>query len=187
MATVNIEGVTYDVYGSLSAADAYFAAALHATSWAAVLDDDDQRAKSLVTATRMLDRARWVGTKTSPSQALEWPRTGVTDRYGVPLSDSAVPVSIENGCYELANLLLGDSSIQNATSSGSNVKSVEAGSAAVEFFRSTSNSSTRFPTIVHELIGQFLAGGDGLGIVATGLGTSAFSEYDYGYNGEGLP
>lgn len=45
--------------------------------------------QALMTATALLDRQSWAGTKLSPTQALDWPRTGITDQEG-----QSVPTSI---------------------------------------------------------------------------------------------
>jgi hypothetical protein len=188
--SVTIGGTSYEVYGSLTGAGSaseYFNAALHGGDW--IDADPEDQAKALVTATRMMDRQNWQGTKTSPTQFLDWPRTGVVDREGNAVSSSAVPDGIVWGTYELAEILRADPTAQEAVNSGSNVRAVGAGSARVEFFQPTRLTASRFGAVVDELVGEFLdsAAGD-LGIVVTGAGVeSSFSSGAYGFTGEGLP
>lgn len=64
-----------------------------------------------------------------------------------------VPQFIKDATYELANWLISDPSILN-NSQGSNINRLKAGSAEIWFFKPTSGS--RFPTIIQEMIGQYL-------------------------------
>ena len=49
------------------------------TAWASATTDQKNRA--LVTATKRIDRERFLGARTNDAQALEWPRTGVKKPY----------------------------------------------------------------------------------------------------------
>lgn len=135
-------------------ADTYFEDAIHAAPWTA--SSNDTKEDALVTATRMLDRQEWVGTKTNPLQALDWPRTGVTYSDGTAVDPLTVPQFILDATCELALALIVNPSIQSSTNSGSNVKRLKAGSAEIEYFNSTSGAG-RFPTIVAELVNPYLA------------------------------
>jgi hypothetical protein len=168
--TVTISGNTYSVYGlgntdPVGDADEYFAARLGATSWTGATADE--KAQALVTAVRFLDRgATWSGEQTDPTtpQPLQWPRDGALYR-GEAVTDGTTPERIVLGEFELALALLEDESVQDAAGTGSNVKLAKAGSAEVQFFRPTAGetSETRFPTVVHELVGGYMAGQSGLG------------------------
>src|SRR5262245_25196179 len=143
--------------------------------WAA--GSADYKARSLVTATRLLDRQCWQGEKTSPSQALQWPRTGVVDKYGDEVSSLAVPLLIEEATYELALAILVDpDGVQADPTSNQNLKKVKAGSAEVEFFRPELRG--RFVTIVEELVGQFLCGSVNAASLSQAWGTDSESEFD---------
>jgi len=142
-----------DTYISVANADTYFTNAIHATAWAAAITATKE--KALVTATRMLDRQDWVGAKTSGVQALDWPRTGVTDSEGTAISSVSIPSFIEQACCELALALLNDPSVQTNPDQKQRISSMSAGSASISFFSSIPGA--RFPTIVHELIGWYLS------------------------------
>ncbi len=175
MGTVSISGNTFDIYGEKAAAVTYMTARLDAAAWTTASGANRDRA--LVSATRMLDRNNWIGQRTVGAQALEFPRTDLVDKDGNAVSDATVPVLVEEANYELALAILKDASTQDKATTGSNVKGVKAGSAAVQFFRPT--SGTKLPTTVHEMIGLWLEGGDigGNAVFGTG-GVSTFDDID---------
>lgn len=190
VATITISAVNYSVYGltsdALLDANNYFAARLGATAWSNATTL--QRQQALITAVRMMDRrAEFTGEETSASQPLEWPRDGATCN-GEAVADGTIPDKIALGEFELALQLLIDADIQNTANNGSNVKSVKAGSAGVEFFvpTITSGDATAFPQAVMELIGCYLATEQGLDLGPFVSGTdveSSFDDEDYGLTG----
>jgi hypothetical protein len=186
MGSVVISGNTYQIYGTSAAAVIYHDASIGDAGDAfnaAVANDQN---KALVAATRMLDRQRWKGLPVGVPQidvVLEWPRTGVTDRYGNAVSSLVVPDDLIVGAYELAAMLLDDSTLQDSATSGSNVASVGAGPAQVSFFRPTIGVYGRFATRIQELVGQYLAGaatlfGEAFGNTEDDESTSAFDTTD---------
>lgn len=169
VATITISAVNYSVYGITSVpvtdADGYFGARLGASLWTSATTLTKQQA--LVSATRMLDRrATFTGTKTVAAQALEWPRDSAT-ACGEAVTDGTVPDDIVYAMFELALALLVSADIQNSANNGSNVKSVKAGSASVEFFvpTATSGDATIFPTAVMELVQCYLDSASGETII----------------------
>lgn len=156
MGTVDIGGNNYEVYGDLDAANLYLAGRTGTARWDA--KDDTQKGQVLVTVARYLNRKKWKGTKTVDSQPLAHPRAGVTVD-GVTIDDSVIHDDVLAGSYELCLILSDDPSVESATGTGSNVKRAKGGKAEVEFFRPTVGSwlESRFPTIVQELLGPFLA------------------------------
>lgn len=148
-----------NTYVTRAEATTYFEGSLHAAAWVAASDTTKDQA--LVTAARMMNRQYWQGEKTSSSQALAWPRTGVKDKEGNELSSSTVPTDIKDGQCELALSLIQNAETQTQTSNTSNIKRVQAGSASVEYFKTAKGG--RFPTIVQELVGYLLSSSsDGL-------------------------
>lgn len=179
MGTVTINGSVYQVYGDLPSATIYMQAAPHlASSWATATPD--QQASALVSATRMLENMVWQGVRTAPApgQPLEWPRTGVVDRYGAAVDSSTIPAAVLNGAYELAGAIrMSSKVITDASGTSSNKKVVQAGSARVEFFVPV--AGTRLPTPVVEWLGQFLAGAGGAGAPwPEAYGTDGESQFD---------
>lgn len=190
--TVTIGSDTFEVYGSSAGLATYANGSWtwQATYAAAVATSANGPLRALVEATRLLDRQAWDGTKTSDSQALAWPRDGVT---GIPPGaseapdDGTTPDSIVVAAYELALAMLAKPGVVAGTSTTSNVQSVGAGPASVTFFSPTVGG--RFPDRVMELVGWAFGGTSGdivpLGSYASGTdGCSQFDTCDeYGLTG----
>jgi len=177
MADVPVIGT--NVYQDIAAADAYMVNSVRgADNWAALTDT--VKSQCLITATRILDRQPWQGTKyqDAPTQVLEWPRSDVYDRKGELVDETAVPDGIKFGNIELAYDLSQDSSLEISGGQGSNIKRLKAGSAELEYFKGTGGpngeGSVRFGPEVQEYIGQYLESAFG---VETGNA--------YGTGGEG--
>lgn len=171
MGTVDIGGNNYEVYGDLDAANLYLAARIGTSKWDA--KDDTGKSQVMVTVARYLNRKRWKGAKTSDSQPLAHPRAGV-EIDGVEIDDSVIHADVLAASYELCLILSDDPSIESATGTGSNVRRAKGGKAEVEFFRPTAGTflESRFPTIVQELLGPFLAASGLLPAVPYAGGTS---------------
>jgi hypothetical protein len=175
MGTVTISGNSFDVYGTSADLKTYMLAHMNSTAYDNASSGD--RKKAHVSATRWLDRANWAGDKTSSSQALEFPRTGLTDKDGNDVASDAVPTVVEHACYELILYLLDDATATQSDDQGSNVKRVKAGSAEVEFFKGTDGKKSRFPTEANELIRYFLEGQTSI-VTPYAPGTDAESSFD---------
>lgn len=167
--------ITVGTNGYITVANAttYFSSSLRSASWAAISDSDKE--KALITATRMLDRQVWAGSKTSDAQALQWPRSGVTDAYGNEVSSASVPSQIIDANCELALALYTNSSVETDKNTSTNAKYIKAGSAAIAFFRPLRGG--RFPTIIQELVGQFLTSAAAIAIPEA-FGTCEESAFD---------
>jgi hypothetical protein len=183
MPTVDIEGNTYEVYADVDEADAYLEAAMHADAWRAE-EDEDVKARALVSATRTLERQRWKGDKleTSPEQTLSWPRTN-TGIDGV--SDTEVPDNIINASIEMANALVGGYDLQSEQNTSQKIQSLQAGSVSLSYFRGAEGDVLRFPLIITELLSGYLAGSDTIvgGGVADGTDGVSVTENDFGMSG----
>lgn len=97
---------TADSYASLAAALAYHAGAtgMGNAAWAA--STDPLREPALRRATIWVDstyRSRWPGYRTNGrTQALDWPRVGVTDTEGYAVDSATIPAEIVNATCEAA-------------------------------------------------------------------------------------
>lgn len=179
--TVSIGGSDFEVYADISTADAYLEAEVSdaAAKWRDdARTDEDAKARALVTATRLLDRQQWAGTKTDPDyQELAWPRTG-TGIAGV--DDDAVPQAIIDAACLLAAEINNGSNVTATASTASGIKREKAGSVELEFFGNFSDTGApRFPTAVEELL-RGLRGTAGLGGAAA-YGTDECSRFRIGY------
>lgn len=114
-------------YASAETADAYHEAHLYATTWTGATDDN--KAKALAMATRVLDsNFRWNGFRKGSAQRLEWPRVrverqGSNDRVqfpdvGVYWPENELPRPLVEATCELARLLLDTDRTADADSKG---------------------------------------------------------------------
>lgn len=91
-------GVDSNSYATLAEADTYLEAHLKADAWAAL--DDERKKAALVAATRSLENYKFGGLKAAGTQALGWPRTGVSDNDGYTIS--GVPSRLKSAQFEYA-------------------------------------------------------------------------------------
>lgn len=156
-ATITISGHDYVAYASVASATIHFAGQLGdaATAWA-LAGNAAKLAPALVSASRLLDRIAWRGEPVGTpvfDVVLQWPRTGIDD-----VDSSTIPDKIVQAAYELAGAILVDPTILSKTSSGSNVKRVDAGGGVgVTFFKDTLDTAARFPANIQELIAAYVA------------------------------
>lgn len=166
-----------NTYATRAQANTYLGDSSRASAWAFL--SNDAKDQALLTATRLFERQCWIGTQTG---TMQWPRSGVTDKYGVARSSSTVPQEIVDGQIELAFEISQDTAKETSGGEGTNTKRLKAGSAEIEYFRPTAGvngqGSSRFPTPVMELVGQFMCGATGTGIAgAYASGTDQESSF----------
>ncbi len=163
-------------YGSREEADAYFADSLRNAQWSAFTPE--MKDAGLVESTRVFERQGWQGEKADPQQTLAFPRVNLTCR-GEPVSPDESLADIKEAQFEYAlTLLVSPAVLNNSDATGTNTKRLKAGSAEIEFFRST--RGTRFPVIIQDIIGCFLDSGLAFsgGITPEVSGTDAESSFD---------
>lgn len=90
-------------YLTLLEADAIADTMLGPLSWSTATSDNKTRA--LITATNGLETLEWIGTRTSTTQSLSWPRTNASCGDKAP-SDTEIPREVQLACFDLANALL---------------------------------------------------------------------------------
>lgn len=175
---------TYDTYADVAVATDYLTASLASYATAFLAATDDNKARSLVMATRWIDAQNWLGEKSDPDQPLQWPRSGIA---GVdPL---VVPQQIVDASITLAAMLIENPALQTELSSGgaAETKRLKAGSAEIEYFRSASAFKWKnniFPPDIWNLLRGWLVGSAGGYGGAESFDTcrpSAF-EHDFGFN-----
>lgn len=175
MTTLDIGGNTYDVYADVPTADIYLLADIqYSATWCAATSDT--KSSALVSATRYLDSKNWQGDKTSDVQPLEWPRDNVSG-----VDNGTTPQEIIDASIILAAMTVADPTALSASNTTNNVKVAKAGSAMVENFKQSSKSITVFPSMVQNMIGQWLDGASGglSGIVSGNKCTSVFDDDPY--------
>lgn len=161
MVSTPTTGTSGNSYATVTEADSYLDDSIRAgLTWATVAPEDKKRA--LISATRLLDKQQWKGSKADSANTLEWPRISVVDGDGNAVGESTVPSGIVNGCIELAYELTQNATLETTKNTGSNDKKLVAGSVEIEFFRpggvEGTDGITRFPIVVMEYIREYLEG-----------------------------
>jgi len=167
MATVTIDSTSYTTYASVATADTYMDAEVSAaaTKWRnATLTDADAKARALVSATRVIDKQLFPGSKTDEDQSLAWPRTG-TGLSGV--ETDVIPQQIVDASILLAAEINNGVDVGGSATTYDRIKDQKAGSVSISYFKDF-DEGTRFPTTIQELLNGLLGSGSGL----TGLGSS---------------
>jgi hypothetical protein len=141
-------------YLTVSEADSYFADRLNAAEWTVATTGDKE--KALIMAARQIDRLSFMGSITSTSQSMAWPRTGVADREGRPVSSTVVPQEVKDAQAETAlSLLRGE-----LTDGGDRgIQRVKAGSVEVEY--DSAVPVRTIPDIASSILASF--------VIATGV------------------
>lgn len=102
-----------------------------ATAWLALTDAEKD--KTLILASRLIDRLCWLGSPLSTTQALAFPRSGLkaSGRY---IPSDTIPQQIKNAVFEYA-LLIGGGTNPGTPSDAAEqgLKRVKAGPVEVEF------------------------------------------------------
>jgi len=176
----------YTVYADLDTADEYLGGSSHASTWDTL--DDDQKGRYLVTASRLLNRQAWKGTKTVAGQALAFPRTGMNIIPEPVVDAEGLPIDVVNASIELALAIADGSEVQNQQTGAERIHSMSAGSVSITNFRGV-DIATRFPQIVHELLRPFIGGTSDttFGVAkATGVDGETIFPIELGYNTGGM-
>lgn len=115
-----------DAYASIATVDAY-ATARGLTAWTG---EDSVKEAAIREATVYLDASySWKGAIEVETQALSWPREGVTDKEGREVD--GLPQRVIDACCELAVMKLSAALVTSQTSA--EIASVSAGSVSVSY------------------------------------------------------
>jgi len=119
------------------------------TDWTAASDEAKEAA--MIEATTYLDTSySWKGSISLLTQALAWPRLGVTDREGRTMT--GVPARIKDACCELARLKLSGALVTARTEA--EVQSLQAGSVSITYAQgSRVKEAERFAWVDRLLVG----------------------------------
>ncbi len=169
-------------YASQAEADAYFADSLRAAQWNGYTTE--QKDAGLIEVTRIMERGTYKGEKEVPTQALAFPRSGVTDCDGNAITPADTLVMAKEAQFEYAILVIATPALlSQRDATGSNTKRLKAGSAEIEYFRPTIGG--RLPTTVQDILKCMLAGSTGNGIsgsASSGTGDSSSFNANYDLN-----
>lgn len=139
-----------DTYVTLEEANTYFSSRLDAAAWDEATDPLKEQA--LVTATRSLEKEKWVGVIADFNQSLAWPRVGefFDPRAGATRPLEGVPARVKEAQLELAYHLLQNDGVLDESGS---VDEVQVGPIKLKGIAQASSSSS----IVYSLVSPLLA------------------------------
>ena len=182
IATVTIGTDVFSVYAittdAVVDATAFFNGQLGAATAAWTAATADNKKRSLVMAANWIDRAMvFSGEKTVSTQARAWPRDGATCN-GEAITDGTTPSEVAYAEFVLAGILLQDATAADSAGTGSNIKSVGAGSAQVSFFSPTVGGPTdvRLPVPAWDYLKCLVGSTSSLG-AALANGTDVCSDF----------
>ena len=139
MGSVIIGGEEYEVYGSQAAAIIYWNGRMGPLAAAFKAKEGmDEQMQALVMAHDLLERQDYIATAAT-----------------FALRDAIQ--AFQDASYQLAAMVLADTSVYTQETSGKNIKKIEADvGVSVEFFKPTLGITGRFQVNVQELIGEYL-------------------------------
>jgi hypothetical protein len=142
-----IGGTSSDSYITVADADTYHGNNLNVTDWTGASTADKE--KALKMSTRLMDeRIDWIGEKNTDTQALRYPRAGVTTPDGYSVETTELPTPITNACAEFAKYLI--ASDRTGDASGKGITSVGVGSVSLTFDKT--DTADVLPSIVSEML-----------------------------------
>jgi hypothetical protein len=106
---------TANSYCDQNFADAYFDSRLNSSAWAS---NGDKQEAALLTATARLEQEKYKGARTTTTQALKIPRTGLTDDDGNAVDPDTVPLLFKQAECELALFMLNSGTTDTTTGTG---------------------------------------------------------------------
>lgn len=131
-------GTSANSYVTLAAANTYFETVPDSSTW--TNKTDDQKNRSLISATRWIDALTFYGDRCTETQALKWPR----DEYkvdGIDLSCTLIPEGIKVATYELARAFANDTDAITGTSGTTGIyDEVELGELRVKYNKTSQTS-----------------------------------------------
>lgn len=116
-----VGGANSNSFITVAEADVIANNTLNVTAWTTATTDDKGRA--LIMATIDLNPLDWVGTRSTTTQALAWPRTDAVIN-GHPIEDNEIPREIQQATFDLALSTLQESTSATGTPSGELVPGV---------------------------------------------------------------
>ena len=143
-----------NAYYAVATAQAYFDNRLDVAEWTSATTAEKEA--SLIMAAAIIDRQKYLGTKSSDGYPREWGRDTITDKYGDAVANNILPPDFNLANFEMALAILKDNTVQTQTDSGSNIRKLEAGSASIEYFHSTSENS--LPEVVSKYLQPYIDG-----------------------------
>ena len=165
-ATINatVKDANANSYVTLTEANTYFETVPDSSTW--TNKTDDQKNRSLISATRWIDSFVYYGDRCDDGQALKFPRNNY-QVDGVELACSTIPVNIKYAEYELARALANDSEAMTGNvGTDGNIEEVKLGDIQVKYniqsqgTGSVNNVLDKYPWL-QSYLGAYMLGGAG--------------------------
>jgi hypothetical protein len=126
-----LQGASANSYVTLAEADAYFETVPDSSTWTD--KTDDQKNRSLISATRWIDALSFYGDRCTETQALKWPREDYKVD-GIKLVCTLIPQQVKVATYELARAFANDTDSITGTNGTSGLyDEVELGELKVKY------------------------------------------------------
>nr|BAR21380.1 putative head-tail connector protein [uncultured Mediterranean phage uvMED] len=159
-----IKGASANSYVTLAEANTYFETVPDSSTW--TNKTDDQKNRSLISATRWIDSFVFYGDRCDDGQALRFPRNNY-QVDGVELACSTIPNNIKYAQYELARALANDTgAITGVSGKDGNFSEVKLGDIQVKYNTdsqgtgSVNNILDVYPWL-QSYLGAYMLGGAG--------------------------
>jgi hypothetical protein len=139
-------------YLSLAEFNTYLAERLH-NKPALTAATDDLKQRALIQGTRYLNAGLdWTGERTTTTQALDWPRTGMAYENGVAVPDNIIPIELKNTDAEVAAQMIesnrtGDSDIEKY-----GVTDMKVGPLSFSFSKDAVGRSSGLPPVLPDVV-----------------------------------
>ena len=165
-ATINatVKGENANSYVTLAEANDYFDTSPDSSTW--TNKTDDQKKRSLISATRWIDTFVFYGDRCDDGQALKFPRNNY-QVDGVELACTKIPNNIKYAQYELARALANDTdAITGTTGKEGNISEAKLGDLEVKFNTATQGTGSVNNIVdvypwLQSYLGAYMLGGAG--------------------------
>lgn len=125
--------------------------------------DDATKEAAIHRAMRWLENLepQWMGARVTSTQALAWPRTGVTDSAGIIIETNEIPKHLTDALCEAALRELVEANSMNPDSSGGTVKrkKVKAGPVESETEYVGGDAPGTEHHVIYKMVRRYMAGG----------------------------
>jgi hypothetical protein len=128
-----VAGPNANSYASEAEADTYNSCRLHVETWDNATPEVKEAALKWARLLLDSDRCAWVGSPSTTTQALRWPRTGTTTRDGAVIASGVIPYELKAAQSEYARQLIDADRTADNSVLMKGITEIKAGSVAVKF------------------------------------------------------
>lgn len=153
---------TANSYVTLEEADDYFADRAHSSEW----EESSEQSQLLITASRMLDwYVTWKGYRSSTTQSMQWPRTGVYRKDGSEVDPTIIPTDVKTAVFELALSSIDDD--RTADSDLAGIEEVQVSTLKIKADDGDYNSTAAetIPEKIWKILSDLYSTGGGVSVV----------------------